>query len=285
MNTRTTTIGKGISLLATDPGLFLRKLRCRWAPRWLLPRSPVRRSIGGVVFDLDLDLDRDMRAMYFDLYEPDIVRQMRRILKPGDIFIDVGANIGYLSVIGAGCVGVSGQVHSFEPVPQYAERLRRMAEANAQYAIVVNACALGDEPGTGTIDVTCLDVIGWNTMVPHYMPGETLGDRRTVPVRRLDDYIFENHLERIALIKIDTEGYELPVLRGLSRYFEGTPCRPAILCEVAPSAYPLLGCSLADLAQYMGGYGYRARSVSDPGAEVRLTELADTIDVLFVGPD
>ena len=62
-----------------------------------------------------------------------------------------------------------------------------------------------------------------------------------VPARRLDSYIGEKGLGRVSLIKIDVEGLEFSVLRGLSGYLEGTGHRPVIICEIVPYAYPLLG--------------------------------------------
>ena len=62
---------------------------------------------------------RGTAPMYYGSYAVPIVETMKRTLRPGDTFLDVGANIGYLSAIAAGLVGVTGQVHCFEPVPDY----------------------------------------------------------------------------------------------------------------------------------------------------------------------
>jgi len=104
----------------------------------------------------------------------------------GDVFVDVGANIGYISAIALGLVGQSGVVHSFEPVPDYFMRLKNIPAANRGYRHIVNQCALGERDGSAKIAVTNTSNIGWNTMVPKFMSAETTKEKIEVPVKRLD---------------------------------------------------------------------------------------------------
>jgi len=274
-----TAIARAISLLFRNPELFLKKVRSRIEP---LPRSPVQRSLAGVLFEFDFGLDPHVKDLYFGIYEPATVIAMGRQLKNGDTFIDVGANIGYLSALGAGLVGRTGQVHSFEPVPRYYDRLRRMALANREYTIFPNQCALSDTEATANIAVTNLPNIGWNTMVAGFMSREATQEIVEVQTCRLDTYLDAKGLERISLIKIDAEGSEFPVLRGLSGYLEKTKHRPPIICEIAPHAYPYLGCTLDELVDYMSRWNYRALSLVDPCLAVDIRTLRVTTDVLFM---
>ena len=114
--------------------------RLRNSPRFW-PRRRVRKHIGGVVFEVDIEPDLTGVAMYLGLYEPATARTMTRFLRPGDTFVDIGANIGYLSAVGANLVGRWGQVHCFEPVPRYFQRLQRLAETNPEYAIYPHQAA------------------------------------------------------------------------------------------------------------------------------------------------
>ena len=66
---------------------------------------------------------------------------MEKYLSYGDTFIDIGANIGYLSMIGANIVGKDGAVHAFEPVPHYFKILEKLAKMNSGYKIIVNPIA------------------------------------------------------------------------------------------------------------------------------------------------
>jgi len=80
---------------------------------------------------------------------------------------------------------------------------------------------------------------------------------------------------------VDVEGFELPVLRGLSGHLERTGDRPAILCEVAPGAYPRLGARVEDLFDYLARFGYRASSVTPGNRPVAPHEVTETTNVLF----
>jgi FkbM family methyltransferase len=218
--------------------------------------------------------------MYFGSYAIPLVETMKRFLRPGDVFFDVGANIGYLSAIAAGLVGPTGQVHCFEPVPEYFERVEKLAALNPEYAFRANFCAAGEQPGKCMIYVTREP--GQSTLVPAYKKDPEIVSTLEVPVIRLDAYLQQHGIERVALIKIDAEGFELPILRGLQGFFEGTAHRPAILCEIAPGAYPLMGRKVSELASYMRGYGYRAHDLIDGTTPVNLEAIHHVDDVLFL---
>ena len=116
-------------------------------------RDSARKKMNGVVFDFDFTLDPRIVTMYFGLYEPDLTDCLKRLLKRGDIFFDVGANIGYISALAAGRVGTNGEVHSFEPVPEYFQKLKMMADQNSTYTISANACGLGERRGFADIEI------------------------------------------------------------------------------------------------------------------------------------
>src|SRR3954468_7704103 len=199
---------RALRLLVTDPRAFRARVRSTFARRGAqpVPRGRVRRiDIEGVRFDVDLDLDPRMRKMVRGTYQPEVTALLRRLLREGDVLIDVGANIGYLSAVGLSLVGRSGAVHAFEPVPRYLERLRSLAALNPSRHLRVNGLALGDEPGHAAIAVTRLANIGWNTMVPGFMPADHLGETIDVPVTTLDAYVSEHRLDRIRVVKVDTE--------------------------------------------------------------------------------
>lgn len=221
------------------------------------PKYSVTKRIDDVLFECDLGPDLTGLAMYVSAYEPRTVAAMRTFLAKGDAFLDVGANIGYLSAIGASLVGLTGCVHSFEPVPKYFRKLSRLAEMNPHYAIVPQRFAVGDREGSSLIQTSTTST-GANTIVRGLLPDEEIDEEVEVPLIRLDSYIASTRLTRISLIKIDTEGYEFPVLRGMANYLEGAAHRPAMIVEVDPAAYPLLGYSLADLSSLLQYYGYRA---------------------------
>ena len=137
------TIKQAFYALIINPGYFFRRifleLRALILPT---PNYPVSRKINGVLFKFDFDYSPKVKEMYFKTYEPRVGEILKTFLREGDSFIDVGASIGYFSAIAAGRVKKSGQVHSFEPIPEYFLKLKDFAQMNRQYKIKANQCAL-----------------------------------------------------------------------------------------------------------------------------------------------
>jgi FkbM family methyltransferase len=274
------TASRAASVLAKNPALFCRILLDKLNSRRPLPPLPARRHIGKVLFEYDLPDYRGTAPMYFGAYAPLVVGAMKRFLRPGGIFVDVGANIGYLSAVAASLVGANGQIHCFEPVPTYFARLQRFADLNPGYKIAANQCAVGEAFGQCPIFITREP--GQSTLVRSYKCDPEIVATIDVPVERLDRYISGRKIDTISLIKIDAEGFELPILKGLAGYFEGSADRPPIICEIAPRAYPLLGRTVDELATFMRHYGYEPRDLLDGRAPVDLRTLSHVDDVIFV---
>lgn len=245
-----------------------------------LKLNQISKKFNGIIYIFDFKNYSRMRELYLGLYQTKIVSVLLKYLNKGDIFIDVGAHIGYISAIGSGLVGKKGQVHSFEPVPIYFKKLLELSRLNKNHQIFVNNFALGETEETSNIDLN-KEVKGWNTMVRGLMNPNEIENTIKVRVISLSDYIFEMNIERISLIKIDVEGFEFPVLKGLTSYFESNKEKlPPIIIEIAPSAYPLLGYKIEDLDMFMKKYSYNAISL-DERKRIDIRHLVNTTDVLF----
>lgn len=271
-----------LSLFPANPRLFVLKLARVVKSRTLsrLLTGSVQKEIRGIRFNFDFELHPHVKEMYFENYKVEVEECIKETLKKGDVFVDVGANIGYMSAVGAGCVGREGQVHSFEPVPEYFQKLKELADRNLGHSIYANQCGLADHEGVLKI-CTNAQNIGGSTMVPNAMNKDERGHYLEVPVRRLDQYFFEKSIDRIALIKIDTEGFEFPVLRGLELFFKSTSERPPIICEISPPAYSLLDSSLKQFSDYMRNWSYKAFSLIDTERLIDVTKLKEQSNVLF----
>jgi len=274
------TASRAATLLARNPSLFCRLVLAKLNTTRRLPPLPARRRIGRVQFEYDLADYHGTAPMYFGSYALLVINAMRRHLRPGDVFLDIGANIGYISAVGANLVGPTGQVHAFEPVPAYFEKLQRLAALNPEYSIVPNSSAVGEVAGPSAIYVAREP--GQSTLVPEYKTGHEILGTLDVPVVRLDAYLSRRRIKRVAMIKIDAEGFELPILRGLERFFERSNQRPAIICEIAPRAYPLMGRKISDLESLMANYGYSPRDLADGETPVNLSAMKQVEDVLFL---
>lgn len=264
-----------IPTLLSDPKFFFKRvfleLKSIFTP---LPKSPVFKEINGILFEFDFNYCSHMKRFYFGTYEARLVRILKTFLKEGDTFIDVGANVGYITAVAAGCVGRKGAVHSFEPIPEYFQRIKKIAEMNRGHKIIVNPFAIGDKDSKIKIYVS--SQIGCDTVIPSKSDGKKFLE---VPIKRLDDYIIGNKINNIKIIKIDVEGFEFPVLKGLEKYF--LQCRnsgsyPLIVCEIHPDWLPLVGSNLQNIFEYMAKFSYypfdiiklkKRISVSEAGKE------------------
>jgi FkbM family methyltransferase len=202
------------------------------------PTLRVSRLPGGARLAVDV-ADYAGRCLYFCLsrrvdrgwlYEPETTRFIWNWLRPGDSFIDVGANAGYFSAMGASIVGAKGQVHAFEPNPPVSRLLQRSVALNGyESRMRVNQLAVTDREGSVQLwcspDEKATDI------------ATTLRAGGRVPVQvestTLDAYCFASGIDKLRLIKIDVEGAELEVLRGASQVL-GTIRPDAVVIEFAP---------------------------------------------------
>ena len=267
---------RALKLLFTDPYNFLLRTK-----PYVMKAKSGKIQINGIHFNIELELDSAMHSMYFGGYQLEITRLLKKYLKEGDTFVDVGANIGYISAFALGLVGKTGEVHSFEPVPQYFERLKNIKKDNPSYRHYINGVALGENEGTATISVTNLKNIGWNTMVPGFMPPGTVKEKVDIAVSTLDRYLAKRNIQKLKLVKIDTEGYEFPVIKGFQEYLRAAKELPIIVIEVAPPAYTMLNLSLSEFSVFMNAMGYLAWNI-DLKNLVELTNLEETTDVVFL---
>ncbi|MHC4534535.1 MAG: FkbM family methyltransferase [Planctomycetota bacterium] len=251
--------------------------KCKYATT---PEGTVIEENNGVKFLYDFTLGKMVKSMFFGCYDFEIRRLLKKYLRPGGVFIDVGANIGYLSAIAAGFVGRDGQVHSFEPVPIYFRYALKTAKLNPDYNMTVNNVALGETNGVASI-ANHMRNIGGSSLVPGFILPEDTKEIFTVEVRRLDEYIQKMKLSNISLIKIDTEGFELPVLLGASRFFdENRNCLPPVIVEVTPEAFERMDREVYELVEFMSDFGYRTYSICGRH-RIDIRKATDQINVLF----
>ena len=165
------------------------------------------------------------------LYVPDpipaipelpMINFVRTIAGRGRTFVDVGSHIGFYTM---GLAPGFERVIAFEPSRFQYGWLRRNASLNAYDHVVCEHAALGDTPGTGMLNVLSYEG-GLNSLVPEVAGERTILDQYAVPVEVLDD----RNLTDVDLLKIDVEGFEIPVLRGAARTIAAS--RPVILIEV-----------------------------------------------------
>jgi FkbM family methyltransferase len=191
--------------------------------------------------------------------EPGTRLVISRLVKPGDTFIDVGANVGVHTLCAAHAMRGNGRVIAFEPFPRTSELLKRTVTMNGLASIcTVRQEAVSDQPGEKDLYVGLVSahhsLIELDNLVSASSPPVN------VPVVRLDDVI--SLLDRVDLIKIDVEGMELEVLNGARRIVSENP-NLAIIAEFGPSHLQRSGHSAADWLDTFTKLGFDRR-VIDP---------------------
>ena len=241
------------NLLVHHPDYVLRAMYTKMKIK-IQKEALVKTNIEGVLFNFDLT--NLLHRHWYVGTSPVEILFYKRILKPGDVVIDVGANVGYMTAIFASIVGKNGQVHSFEPVPKLHSKLEMLAKENKNYNIITNPCAVGDTNGTITINVLKEGAdYGTSSVVPGLRKEENIKEKIEVPVVKLDDYAKEQKLTKVSFVKIDVEGFEFPVLRGMELILK--QFKPIILCEIMPAAYSLLDSNVNNLLEHMGWFNYK----------------------------
>jgi FkbM family methyltransferase len=168
--------------------------------------------------------DRVGRMMWTGCYEPELVALLRQVLAPGTTFVDVGAHIGYFSIVAAALVGKNGAVHSFEPDPDCFSRL--VANSSAYPWLTTYNSAVADQNGeTSFYRSPKQSESGWGAIFNED------GNRAELSVRvcTLDNWMLEEGIEKIDVLKMDVEGAEYRVLEGAQALIART--RPMIWAE------------------------------------------------------
>lgn len=189
-----------------------------------------------LVFDVS---DVLVRRAYLggQAHEPDTTRFIQSVLRPGDTVVDVGANRGYFTVLGAVLVGATGRVVAFEPIPRAVEALRRhLAENHIEDRVTVIEAAVADTDNQ-TLELHIgadADTDVYASLTPSEFAVEHgwLTSSRTIPVRTctLDAWSAEQRPAHIRLVKIDVEGAEVSVVRGMATMLR-TVSPDYIVCE------------------------------------------------------
>ncbi len=196
------------------------------------------------------DIISDFLRMY-GVWQRPLTVFIDSMLKPGDVFIDVGANIGYFSIVAASAVGPKGRVHSFEPDPHNFELLTLNRRLNGFAHIVCHRFALADRPGKSLLYRSSV-----NRGSHSLRPGPDRTDGIEVPVTTLDRAL-QKEAAPIRLIKIDAQGADLAVLRGASRLLEGQAAKPMIILEFSPKDYGAMAGGLDFFREFVSHHDYR----------------------------
>jgi len=189
--------------------------------------------------------------------EASVQEALRRVLKPADVFYDIGANVGFFTVIGARLSGPRGRVLAFEPVPENVQIIRRNLTLNQLSTVDVHEVAVART--SGTAELLLADYAGGAALASAPPPPDVRGSMlvRTVAV----DDLVEDGSPPPDVVKIDVEGAEIEVFEGLARTLERY--NPVILYEVDAGDAPSFAAHAAACAGWLRARGYESERLPD----------------------
>lgn len=190
---------------------------------------------------------------------------LRQCLRPGMHVVDVGANVGLYSHLFAWAVGPGGRVTAFEPDPVLCAAAETSIRANRLSNITVHRIALGDKPGCGHLNRGFFNSGDNRLMADGQGPVEA--NAIDAQVCALDDVLDDGPVD---FVKIDVQGGEVNVLRGMAKTIEANP-RLQLFVELWPFGLRAAGTSTQELFDLVAAYGFKADLVGHSGR-------SDTID-------
>lgn len=213
-----------------------RWLACRRGALWEAAREkelavPLTvRWHGGTTVDVTLGNDNSLCLYVCGSFEPNEFAFVDRILKPGMVFIDVGANDGYYTLFAARRVGPSGRVIAVEPSSRERAHLQRNLGRNGLDNVQVVAAALGAEAGFVDLHLAHGVHAGHNTLGDFAHDDVVRASSERVALDTLDAVVARQGLSQVDMVKIDVEGGEAGVVAGASKVL--ATARPVLLMEL-----------------------------------------------------
>ena len=222
-----------------------------------------RTSLSGIQAMFRVQNPRDLlRVEYILMEETQGLEIVMRSLGPGHVFLDIGANVGVYTILSARTVGEAGRVVAFEPEIRHFSRLQENLTLNGLCNVRPFRVALGEEEGAGRLYVK-------GTPSPSLVaPGghlEASAEYEPVEVVIGDEFWKIHDLPPPRVVKIDVEGFELSVLRGLRGLLSG-PATRLLVCEIHPWA----GITVQDVRGLVASMGFRDIATSPRQGEVHM---------------
>lgn len=252
--------GKGLLLKAVSPILRNREIVSEVAEGVLVPiKLDDWMTLHGLVEGYDREFDLSWA-----------------FIRPGDVVIDAGANIGIWTIGAAKRTGSQGKVHAFEPLEENFVRLFDNVELNGLPNVILQKFALSDRGGPRKFYPSPNN----NSGVGRLMTDEWNGPQCIVQAVALDEYCEQQGIKSVQLLKIDVEGAEYFVLKGATRLLS-SPNPPIVVFEMNRGMAGDLGASPQKLETLLAGLNYTVFRYSADGlSRINLAEFSGHEDLV-----
>jgi FkbM family methyltransferase len=210
-----------------------------------------RTRIGNYTVQLDMN-ESIQRSIYLGEFEPEETEWFHRLIKPGMVIVDAGSNIGYYSLIASTLVGGSGKVYSFDPSDYAYKKLRESIRENQITNIHLFNLGLSDHPEERELLLRDKTLHSPSFCYGEEYPTTPIGTSRLITL----DYFAElSGIDHIDLIKIDVEGMEMNILKGMTGLLAENRVH-RIMIEFNGYWLNLMKSSPAELDAYLKYFGF-----------------------------
>ncbi len=246
--------GKGLGRLLLVRRLF------HLLYRWLAPKGIILIKVGEHKMYVDTrDTVFAPLLLTRGSWERGTTRLFKDIIQKGMVVLDIGANIGYFTLIAAKLVGEEGRVFAFEPEPYNFSLLVRNIKLNGYHNVIPTQIAISDKNGRAVI---FLDKTRWTH---HSLSRANVtnfsGNSVEVDVQTLDDFL-KDFGHRVDFAKIDVEGAELAVIQGMENIIESNK-NLKLVVEFSPEGLRCFGSSPQEFLNRLMGYGFKLYQISE----------------------
>ena len=237
------------------------------ALHFLYPENSIRTvTRDGIRYRLDLSDSVDW-YIYFGFSESSRMK-LYALIRPGDVVMDIGANVGDVTLHCSKLVGREGRVLAFEPDPVNFQRLTTNLTLNNFENIKVHNIGFGDVPGTFRMALDHKD----NKGMTRIAGDDYQGSHAEVAITTLDEFCSGKEFPgKVNVVKIDVEGFETRILRGANTFIK--KYRPKLFVELSDNLLKLQQSSARELVSLLESYGYRLQHSETGTSVTRETDL------------
>lgn len=224
------------------------------------PDTKLARTRSGPRFRTATDDLLQVYLYLFGVWEPNLTHWVRRTLRPGDTFVDVGANIGYFAVLAGRLLAGRGRVVAIEASPEFTRALQANVALNRCANIRVVNVAASDGPGKVQFFQPNRYNRGNTTSVRMAAESSPLF---TIDSRALPEILTPAELTGARLVKIDVEGAEYAVIRGLLPALSDMRDEAELIVEINPELLAVQGTSAAELVDLLRSHGFHPYRIAN----------------------
>ena len=218
------------------------------------------------------------QLFWYGYYEKALGDLIKKLLQPGYVFLDIGANIGYFSLLASNNEPTS-KIISFEPVKNLFEKLEQNISINTIKNITAFNVAVGDVNEEKELFISTPDNLGMSSFRE---PENYSGKKEKVKVVSIDSWFRTARLSKVDLVKLDVEGSELAALKGMQETLQDF--KPLVIAEINPGTLRLFNLTPASVYDFLDKLDFTGYLISERGKleHVKKDKINQTVNVLFV---